>query len=331
MATTLPAQWAQVHTRIGIERDDAINAHTTVREALETDPTLRAWGVDTVLIGSYKRRTAIHPCKDVDVFVKLPNAPADASPETVFTEVQRALVESFGSRATEQRRSMKVAGFADGLTVDAVPAVRSGARWRIPETASRERGMRQIKDRWEETDPERLTDLTVAVQTVSPLIGGDPSYLRMVRIMKQVRDAQIGRDAKPGGLYMELLTYWAFMGGARADSYAELLVAVLDSVAAQLRSGLRLVEPAMNQPYEPQPDLADLARAGEAFLALASRARRALDLDDCAAAHIWREMLGRNDKVGWCFPLPPGCSDSGTRIVPLANKDRGPNDDRGFA
>jgi hypothetical protein len=331
MATTLPAEWRQVHTRIGIERASAIAAHLEVRTVLEGDPKLREWAVDTVLIGSYKRKTAIYPCKDVDVFVKLPAAPADASPEAVFTEVQRVLVDHFKNRATEQRRSMKVSGFADDLTVDAVPAVRDGDRWKIPQTGTMPVGDRWVKDRWETTDPERLTDLAETCQKASPLIEGDPSYLRMVRIVKQIRDYHIGRGDKPGGLYFELLTYWAFMGGASGDSYAELLVPVLDAVAVRLSSGVVVTEPAMDQPYEPAPELEDRANAARIFTAVAADARLALTLEDCEASVVWRRILGENEKVGWVFPIPPGCSETGQRVTPIANTDRGSNRDRGFA
>lgn len=331
MVTTLPTQWEQTHARIGIERANAIKAHLEVRAALELDPKLREWAVDTILIGSYKRGTAIYPCKDVDVFVKLPKAPADATPEAVFTEVQRVLVAHFGKRATEQRRSMKVSGFADDLSVDAVPAVPDGTRWKIPQTDSKQVGERWVKDRWETTDPERLTELTDEVQRASAIISGQPSHLRTVRLIKQMRDTHIGRGEKPGGLYFELLTYWAFRDGATAESYAELLVPVLDSITMRLASGVTVTEPAMDQPYAPTPDPAALANAGAVFDRLAADARRALALDECAAAVVWRKMLGENDKVGWCFPLPPGCTETGARIAPLANKDRGSNDDRPFA
>jgi len=332
MVTTLAAEWRQVHTRIGIERANAIAAHLEVRMVLEGDAKLREWGVDTVLIGSYKRKTAIYPCKDVDVFVKLPKAPDDATPELVFTEVQRALVSHFGEqRATEQRRSMKVSGFADDLTVDAVPAVPDGARWKIPQTDTARVGDRWVKDRWETTDPERLTDLTDERQKASSVIDADHSYLRTVRIVKQIRDAHIGRDNKPSGLYFELLTYWAFVGDTAADSYVELLVPVLEAIAIRLSSGVIVTEPAMNQPYAPAPAPEDLARAATVFTTLAADARRALTLDDCEAAVVWRRMLGQNDKVGWVFPIPPGCSETGQRLVPIANPDRGSNRDRGFA
>jgi hypothetical protein len=331
MVTTLPAQWEQTHARIGIERAGAIKAQLEVRGVLEPDTKLQQWGVDTALIGSYRRKTAIYPCKDVDIFVKLPKAPADATPEEVFSEVQRVLVAHFKGRATEQRRSMKVSGFDDDLTVDAVPAVPDGDIWKIPQTDKQPVGDRWIKDRWESTNPEGLAELTEEVQKSSATIGGQPSYLRTVRLIKQMRDTHIGRGEKPGGLYLELLTYWAFRGGATAESYAELLVPVLDSITVRLASGVAVTDPAMNQPYQPAPDPAVLANAAAVFGRLAASARRALALDDCEAAAVWRQMLGQNEKVGWCFPLPPGCTETGARVAPIANRDRGSNADRPFA
>ena len=331
MVTTLPAQWEQTHSRIGIERAGAIKAQLEVRGVLELDAKLQQWGVDTVLIGSYRRKTAIYPCKDVDIFVKLPKAPASATPEEVFSEVQRVLVAHFKGRATEQRRSMKISGFDDGLTVDAVPAVPDGDIWKIPQTDSKPVGDRWIKDRWEPTNPEGLTQLTEDTQQSSATIAGQPSYLRTVRLIKQMRDAHIGRGEKPGGLYLELLTYWAFHGGATAESYAELLVPVLDSIASGLNSGVPVVDPAMNQPYHPAPTPAVLANAAAVFGRLAATARSALALNDCEAAVAWRQMFGQNEKGGWCFPLQPGCTETGARVVPIANRDRGSNADRPFA
>lgn len=331
MVTTLPTQWEQTHGRIGIERINAIKAHAEVRMVLETDPTLRSWGVDTVLIGSYARKTAVFPCKDVDVFVKLPNVPKGASPEMVFSEVQRALVAHFKGRATEQRRSMKISGFNDELSVDAVPAVRDGAHWKIPQTSGKRTGERWVKDEWETTDPELFAEMTKNVQSISTEIEGQGSYLRTIRLVKQMRDYHVGRGEKPGGLYFELMTFRSFTDGAKATSYAELLVLVLDSIAAQLAHGQIVVEPAMGQAYSPRPDPAAIAKAAEVFARLVVDARRALGLDDCAAAAVWRRMLGENDKVGRVFPLPPGCTESGERIAALPNRDRGSNADRDFA
>ncbi len=331
MVTTLTTQFEQTHTRIGIERIEAIKAHLDVRAKLHLDPTLISWGVDTILIGSYGRKTSIYPCHDVDVFVRLPLCPPMMTPEQVFTEVQRVLEAGYPGRATEQRRSMMVDGFPDDLSVDAVPAVPEGIRWKIPEADRKPAGERTIKDRWEETDPLHLADLTDVRHKASSVIGGQPSYLRTVRLIRQIREAQLG-DSKPGGLYFELLTYWAFEGGAAAESYAELLAEVLDSIATRLQSGVTVTDPGMDQPYAPAPEASDLAAAGAIFRRLATDAQRALGLDECEAAAIWQRMLGQNDKVaGWCFPTPPGCDSSGARIAALPHKDRGSDVDRPFA
>jgi tRNA nucleotidyltransferase (CCA-adding enzyme) len=94
MTTPLPEQFDDALDRIGITRTAAIAAHAEVRTRLEVDSKLREWGIDTILIGSYARRTSIHPCHDVDVFVKL-TACQETNPEAVFSEVQRVLVTAY--------------------------------------------------------------------------------------------------------------------------------------------------------------------------------------------------------------------------------------------
>lgn len=329
MVTTLDEQFRDAHVRIGIERANAIAAHLEVRAELEADSKLREWGVDTILIGSYARKTSIHPCHDVDVFVKLPGCPPDTTPEQVFTEVQRVLVAAYGERAKEQRRSMKVEGFADDLSVDAVPAVLSGNPWKIPQTDRAQVGGRWVKDRWEETNPERLSQLTDEQQSRSTAIDGERSYRRTVRLIRQTREAHLG-EVKPGGLYFELLTFWAFAGGVSAPAYGQQLADVLEAIANQLESGLDLIDPGLNEPYAPAPDPMARTNAAVVFRGLARGARGALDLDDCAAAVVWRRILGSNDR-GPCFPIPRGCSESGQRITAMPQSDRGPRDARPFA
>jgi tRNA nucleotidyltransferase (CCA-adding enzyme) len=66
-----------------------------IRTYLEADSTLRDWGVETVLIGSYARHTAIWPGKDVDVFTKLTRLSVGATnPRTIFEHARDILVEA---------------------------------------------------------------------------------------------------------------------------------------------------------------------------------------------------------------------------------------------
>jgi hypothetical protein len=329
MTTTLGKQFADALIRIGIERAAAIKAQEDVRSKLEGSPKLRSWGITTVLIGSYARKTSIFPCHDVDVFIKLPQCP-EQSPEVVFTEVQRVLMAAYGGRAKEQRRSMTVEGFEGGLSVDAVPAVPEGDHWKIPQTDRKQVGGRWVKDRWEDTNPERLTELSERLNQSGPRVAGDAAYIHTVRFMRQIRDAQLV-SAKPGGLYFELLTYWAFQGGLGSSSHAELLAAALDRAATALESGRPVIEPAINKPYDPPPSAAELTNAARLFREMARQSAVALAQEECKAASLWRRVLGKNER-GWCFPLPAGCDEQGNRIAAItANPDRGARGERGFA
>ncbi len=120
--------------------DDVANAsaaHTEVRGVLEADSTLKEWGIDTVLIGSYSRHVSIRRVKDVDVFCKLPDVDASKSSREVLGEIVRVLRAAYGDRIGEQDRSVKV-DFSDfGLHVDAVPARPVGTCWEIPDHSER--------------------------------------------------------------------------------------------------------------------------------------------------------------------------------------------------
>lgn len=74
--------------------DDKINApeaHQLVRDALEADPKLAAYGVSPVLIGSYKRNVSIKRIKDVDVFVRLPEVPESVTSQGILDSVMAKL------------------------------------------------------------------------------------------------------------------------------------------------------------------------------------------------------------------------------------------------
>lgn len=327
---TLAKQFDEALALIGIgdKAKRAQMAHKEVRQVLETSETLRKWGVDTILIGSYARQTAIYPGKDVDVFSKMTKLDTSASPTTVFAGVRDALVDHYGARATPQRRSVKVA-FGAEFSVDAVPAVRAGARWAVPNRnplAWAEPG-----SRWIETDPERLGDLTTD-RNRHPTVGGQGAYIPVVKLVRQIREHHRG-DAKPGGLYLELLTYQAFGEAMQSDSFAEFLAITLRRITALLGAAIKnpLIDPALGRPYAPAPAAGELQAAQATFGKLAAEAERALGLERCPAAVVWRGILGRNDR-GPCFPLPAGCDEAGRSISAVTvNTRRGSDEARPFA
>jgi Second Messenger Oligonucleotide or Dinucleotide Synthetase domain len=293
-------------------------AHEEIRSFLEAEEHLRAWGVQTVLIGSYARRTGIHPGKDVDVFTKLANlAVEDTDPRTIYDAVRTILVARYQARAEPQNRSVKINFDPEGFefSVDVVPAVRLSSRWAIPR---RDREVwDQPDERWVETDPEYLGELTTELNGKFK-VGGQGAYVPTVKLVRQTRRHH--RDtAKPGGFYFELMTYWAFeRGDVWGATFAELFSSTLASIANQLESGRRLTDPVLIEDYRPEPELSDRIAAASVFLELAAKARQAISTDDvCKAAALWREVLGRNGQ-DWCFPIPRGCDEHGRKLAVTA-------------
>lgn len=300
----------------GPKRDRAIKAHEEMRGVLEADTKLQEWGIETVLIGSYARRTGIYPGKDVDVFVKLTKLTTEsARPATVYNRVRDVLVDHYGERAKPRTRSIKVEfDFdGDGFAVDAVPAVRMGERWGIPRRKTELWESPDVAERWVETDPEKLADLTTE-RNKSPKVGHQGAYVPTVKLVRQTRRHHLG-DQKPGGLYFEILTFWAFQSGAiTGDCFAEILARTLRAVATQLVTGEATTDPVLGRPYKPTPERDDLANAAEKFDELAAKAETALRVDKCKAAALWREILGKNGR-GWVFGLPAGCDEQGNKVA----------------
>lgn len=331
---TLADQFKGALTRIELNerRARVINAHTEIRAYLETNDQLNEWGIDTILIGSYARSTAIYPGKDVDVFAKLTNLDTTAAPGVIYNTILQIIVAKYGDRAKPQPRSIKVV-FAldsqDDFAVDIVPAVSMGVRWGIPSRNQDRWKSQDFGERWLETDPEKLTELTSELNG-SVTVDTQGAYVPVVKLVRQTRRHHRG-DAKPGGFYFELMTYWTFLAGTKGDSFAELLASTLRGIAEQLASATPLNDPALNAAYEPAPEPEERSSATAVFTELADKAARALTLEPCPAAALWREILGTNGR-GPCFPLPPGCDESGKKIKNVASVlAKGSGEASGFA
>ena len=314
--TTLPDQFKDALSRLelGEKRKRAETAHKEIRELLESDERLCSWGVDTILIGSYARQTAIYPGKDVDVFTKLTKLDTSASPHTVFEAVRDVLVAKYGERAQPQARSIQVSFPIDGeedFHVDVVPAVRLDSRWAIPRHDSARWDAPNVGERWVETDPEKLTELTRETNTTLE-VDDQGAYVPVVKLVRQTRRHHRS-NAKPGGFYFELMTYWTFAAEIDGDSFAEIFAKTLRAIAAQLESSVPLIDPVLGRDYKPAPTDEDRAAAAATFTDLAAQAERALSLDRCPAAIVWRTSLGENAR-GPVFPLPPGCDAQGNAI-----------------
>lgn len=288
------------------DKDNAAKAHLEVRGHLERDPTLQSYGIDTVLIGSYKRNVSIRRVRDVDVLSKLPGLPSNCDPRTLLQWFGRVLTAAYGSERVElQDRSLKIEFRGLDLAVDVVPA--------RPSLTRPGSGYVEIPDRhgsWQETNPEMLTELTTQI---NKHYGGE--YVPLVKLIRQTRRSNL--DKRPGGFFFEILTYHAAVSGLTANSDELLFVSALESIARQLHEVVALGAPVLD-PTRPGEAIviratqAQMSAAATTFSELAVKARRATHQTVCEAALAYQQILGKNDDGEVVFEMPAACNADGT-------------------
>ena len=306
----LIAQFEEASTRVEpdtADKENAASAHQEVREELEGFPFFQDAGVDTVLIGSYKRHVSIRRVKDVDVFSKLPDLAEDMGPRELLTRTVADLTTAFGNdRVEAQDRSVKVT-FPDlGLDVDVVPARPQGAVWEIPNRSD-------AAEPWQATNPERLTELTTNMNQLR-----DDLYVPVVKLIRQTRRNLLGKDEKPGGFFFEVTTFHAFDAGLDGGNLPRLYVAALEATSALLdahvHEGVVIEDPSLpGTPLSIRATAAQLEKAVSTWKDAATTARHALDTDDvCEAAALYRGLFGANEDGEQVFPWPAACNEDGT-------------------
>ncbi|MBN9493074.1 nucleotidyltransferase [bacterium] len=313
----LRKQFAEALHNIEPDDEDKANApeaHKAVREALEADPTLKSYGIDTVLIGSYKRNVSIKRMKDVDVFSRLPDMPDEVTSQDILDHFFKVLNEEFGRdedghlRTKRQARSLQVSFPEYDLYVDAVPARQhmDGETSEIPQKGD--------ENAWIQTNPETLTTLSSEMNTEH-----DQHYVPTVKLLRQTRRAQRG-TSKPGGFFIEVATYQAFADGDvtgddAAEYYASALRAVSTIIDDFVLRGIAVEDPTL-----PGENIVITATEDElkslqvAFAEAAATAETALaEEDEGQAAVKFRSLLGKDDDGEWIFPMPPGYDEEGAR------------------
>lgn len=297
--------------------DDKINApeaHRLVRDALEADATLADYGVDPVLIGSYKRNISIKRIKDVDVFVRLPHVPSDVTSTDILDRFFKVLHAEFGTddeshrRTKRQDRSLQVSFPEYDLHVDAVPArpYGDGETWEIPQKGD--------ADKWVRTNPEGLTALSSEMNATH-----EGYYVPTVKLLRQTRRALLGTK-KPGGFFIEVATYQAFKSGAvsgndQADYYVSALREVSTLISDFARYGIAVADPTLpgaTIKIRATDDELDSARTK--FADAVTPAEEALaEEDESKAAVAFRALLGTNGDGETVFPMPPGFNENGSK------------------
>lgn len=350
-------QTAQGRINLGQRRAVAIAAHLEVRERLNSCDGLTSRGLNDVLIGSYARETGIWPGKDVDVFAKLEVESVDSiDPDTLYKLFFDCLLASYGDRVVPQSRSIKVRFGSGGrgpalrflssqgvgsldlfdFAVDVVPAVRWADHWAIPSNRTQNWGSSRAEDRWVLTDPEQLTTMSSELNK-GPMIGGQGAFVPTVKAIKQIRKFHLG-DQKPGGLYFEFMLHEAFANGeVTGGSWADMTSAAVSWIGTRLLTALTspVMDPVLGTATQPQPDQAALETAINVFTQLTSVATEALAAPRCKAGALWRRCFGTNGNPAydWVFPVPPGCTEDGGRLLPASIASsplRGSNEARGF-
>lgn len=298
-----------------IDKANAPLAHQAVRDVLTSAGNLKDWGVNPVLIGSYKRDVSIRRVKDVDVFCRLDTIGGDVSGQDVLEAFYTVLDEEFGRdsagarRVKRQARSLQVAfPEYDGLYVDAVPArLRPDGYWEIPRRDSGE---------WQATNPDQLTELKSAMNDA---FGG--LYVPGVKLLRQTRRTIL--PSRPGGLFVELCFYDACARGVVAkDNQTLVYVEGLEAIAGYLQNkvawGATLPDPTMpGRVVTFRATDRQWEDARDRFTDAAARARAAYnEKDDLgAAAVVFRDLLGENGDGDRVFPMPAGYDDAGRKTA----------------
>lgn len=299
----------------GDDKANAPEAHRLVRDALEADTKLAEYGVDPVLIGSYKRSVSIKRVKDVDVFVRLPDVPNDVTSKDILDRFFTVLHAEFGSdddghrRTKRQDRSLQVSFPEYDLYVDAVPArpYWDGETWEIPQKGD--------ADKWVRTNPEKLTSLSSEMNAAH-----DGYYVPTVKLLRQTRRSILGAGKKPGGFFIEAATYQAFASGLvsgndHAEYYASALEEVNKIIANYVSYGVGVDDPTLpGRTISIRATDDELDAAKTRFADAAKAAREALhEEDEGEAALAFQKLLGKNGDDETVFPMPPGFNEDGSK------------------
>lgn len=315
-------------------KDDQASGHATLRKRLAADPEFGTIHVNTFLQGSYRRNTAIHPGKDVDIVVVTTLDPDRTSPAEANARLKKCL-DKYYEKVSAQTRSYCVT--LSRVSMDVVLAT---SRHRVAEDAFFS-SLRKAEDlekadawaghallipdsdlgRWVETDPKRQIAWTTELNAKC---GG--YFVPLVKMLKWWRQEAYSQPKYPKGYVLERLAGECVDVAVR--DHAEGFVRVLETMVHKFAAfGAANLVPTLPDAGVSTHNVAHrlsaadfstfIKKVGEAALV----ARVALDeTSNSKSAELWRKLFGEK------FPAAPSTTDASFPPTPVR-----PNKPAGFA
>lgn len=314
-------------------KEDQQTGHKTLRKRLAQDDEFKAIHVNTFLQGSYKRNTAIHPGKDVDIVVVASLDPDRTTPTEANAQLGKVLRRYYPGKVTPQNRSFCVS--LSYVTMDVVIAASrylTRQAWlfeavRQAESIDATNGWSEqtllIPDRdlgrWVETHPKAqlkwTTDLNAAC-------GG--YFVPLVKMFKWWRQETYQKPKYPKGYVLERLAGECVDKTKRdhAEGFVQLLENIKNKYSGYATLGM---VPSLPDPGVPSHNVAHRLSVDDfkTFMtkveAALPTARAALAEDDIQkSADLWRKLFGEK------FPAAsPGAKASFPPVPVRPNKPAG--------
>ncbi len=317
-------------------KDDQKSGHTTLRKRLASDEDFKLVHVNTFLQGSYKRNTAIHPGKDVDIVVvtSIDPAPGKTTPTEANARLEKCL-RNYYDNVAKQTRSFGVT--LSYVTMDVVLATSQHlcTQTKLLESVRKADELEDTEawvehpllipdrdlDRWVETDPKRQLEWTTDLNKEC-----EGYFVPLVKMFKWWRKETYQKPKYPKGYVLE-----RFAGDCVDKSkrdHAEGFAALLTNLVAKFRPYVLVGRvPHLSDPGVPSHNVAhrldfdDFKRFIEKIDEALPVARDALDEKDIAkSAELWRNVFGPK------FPAASATSKAVFPPVPIR-----PNKPAGFA
>jgi predicted nucleotidyltransferase len=224
-------------------KEEQQTGHKTLRKRLAQDNEFKANHVNAFLQGSYKRNTAIHPGKDVDIVVVTSLDPDRTTPAEANAQLSKVLRKYYPGKVTPQNRSYCVS--LSYVTMDVVLAasrhltqkawlfemvrnadsIDAGDGWSEHPLLIPDRDL----GRWVETHPKAQLKWTTELNATC---GG--YFVPLVKMFKWWRQETYQRPKYPKGYMLERLA-GECVDTAQRD-HAEGFVQLLENIKAKYSS-----------------------------------------------------------------------------------------------